>query len=233
MRRAGGGGRVAPRRVAPRRVASHQALLGRARELDASAIESMASRAREGRFLMDDDERAAHGRRVALSFCSSFFSSFSPASTSGKAYGSWAEVIASGSDVGGQGWNEYHETMQAAVRAGDVSDVEATAATSGADAASVLCYLDPAFDGDAPGGCPTMYFRDSTATFTDVAQHRMWVALEAASGIVSQHDYDPTIDVWWNVTNDPHGDDDAASPLWVSAPVPCCCRPRQYLASHF
>ena len=37
-----------------------------------------------------------------------------------------------------------------------------------------------------------MYFRDSTATITDLKQYRLWVALEAGSGIVSQHDYDPS-----------------------------------------
>lgn len=74
---------------------------------------------------------------------------------------------------------------------GDASNLEDLASTSGADAASVLCYLNPAYDGHQPGGCPTMYFRDKTATLKDVKQHRLWVALEAGSGIVSQHDYDP------------------------------------------
>ena len=137
---------------------------------------------------------------------------------SGEAYGSWAEVIASGSDIGGQGWNEFHEQMQAAVFAGDFSGLEDAAAASGADAAAVLCYLDAAFDGEAPGACPTMYFRDATSTIANVSQHEMWVALEAASGIVPQHDYDPDLDAWWNVTNDPWRDGGGAaseSPLWA------------------
>jgi hypothetical protein len=53
----------------------------------------------------------------------------------------------------------------------------------------------------------------------------MWVALEAASGIISEHDYDPSSScrgfsgcgggtgAWWNVTNDPY--DSAPSPLWA------------------
>jgi hypothetical protein len=35
------------------------------------------------------------------------------------------------------------------------------------------------------------YYRDMTAVMTDLKQHEMWVALEAGSGIVSQHDFDP------------------------------------------
>ena len=37
----------------------------------------------------------------------------------------------------------------------------------------MLCYLHPHYDGIQPGGCPTMYFRDMTATITDVKQHTM------------------------------------------------------------
>ena len=55
--------------------------------------------------------------------------------------------------------------------------------TNGADAATVLCYLNPAYDGKQPGGCPTMYFRDTTAPLRDAKQHVLWVALEAGSGI--------------------------------------------------
>ena len=110
---------------------------------------------------------------------------------SGEGYGSWAEMMLADANLGGQGSNTYHIQFQAAVTSGDASDLEDLASTSGADAASVLCYLNPAYDGQQPGGCPTMYFRDKTATMKDVKQHRLWVALEAGSGIVSQHDYDP------------------------------------------
>ena len=76
-----------------------------------------------------------------------------------------------------------------------------------------------------------MYFRDQTATLKDVNQHRLWVALEAGSGIVPQHDYDPESScagwsgcsfwshgqpgAWWNVTNDPIDPSGEESPLWA------------------
>lgn len=137
----------------------------------------------------------------------------------GEGYGSWAEVIAANSNMGGQGYSGYHDAMQGAVFDGDASNLESVASTSGSDAATVLCYLNEAYDGVQPGGCPTMYFRDMTATISNIKQHLMYVALEAGSGVVSQHDYDPNSScsgwagcdywshgkpgAWWNVTNDP------------------------------
>lgn len=108
---------------------------------------------------------------------------------SGENYGSWEELIEADANIGGQGYTGYHDAMRKAVENGDASNLESIASTSGADAASVLCYLHPAYDGKQPGGCPTMYFRDMGATIKDVRRHRMWVALEAGSGIVPQHDY--------------------------------------------
>jgi hypothetical protein len=146
--------------------------------------------------------------------------------TSGEFYGSWSEVILADANMGGQGFPEFHTVMQEAVLSGDASQVEQVASTSGADAATVLCYLHPAFDGQQPGACPTMYFRDTTATMSDPAKHLLWVALEAGSGIVSQHDYDPNSSclgwdgcgggrgAWWNVTNDPSLPNQT-SPLWA------------------
>ena len=134
---------------------------------------------------------------------------------SGEGYGSWAEMIIADANIGGQGTGNYHDAMQKAVMNGDASDLEKFASTSGADAATVVCYLNPAYDGVQPGGCPTMCtllallalaqlrclllvmkvvradFRDSTATIKDVKKHRLWVALEAGSGIVPQHDCTP------------------------------------------
>ena len=110
---------------------------------------------------------------------------------SGESYGSWAEVILAEANIGGQGFTSYHDAMQAAVHDGDASGLEHVASTSGADAASVLCYLHPAYDGEQPGKCPTMYFRDMSRTIRDVKKHTLWVQLEAGSGIVPQHDYDP------------------------------------------
>ena len=50
----------------------------------------------------------------------------------------------------------------------------------------------------------------------------MWVMLEAASGIVAQHDFDPGSSwhgaaggAWWNVTNDPYAPTETESPLWA------------------
>jgi hypothetical protein len=75
-----------------------------------------------------------------------------------------------------------------------------------------------------------MYFRDTNALLADTRAHVFWVALEAASGIVSQHDYDPNSycthefngcgyygkGAWWNVTADPFDDatQGTESPLW-------------------
>ena len=73
---------------------------------------------------------------------------------SGENYGSWANIIESAADLGGQGSAAFHEIMRHAVLAGDLSGFEETASTSGADAATVVCYLHPAFDGKQPGGCP-------------------------------------------------------------------------------
>ena len=151
---------------------------------------------------------------------------------SGENYGSWANIIESAADLGGQGSAAFHEIMRHAVLAGDLSGLEETASTSGADAATVVCYLHPAFDGKQPGGCPTLYYRDQLATLGDVRTHQFWVALEAGSGIVSQHDYDPDSTcmgwpgcaywkarypgAWWNVTADPVGEDEGGeSPLWA------------------
>jgi hypothetical protein len=59
--------------------------------------------------------------------------------------------------------------------------------------------------------CLPRYFRDSTPSMVNLKQYRMWAALEAGSGIVSQHDYDGRN--WWDVENDPF--DDSDSPLWA------------------
>eukprot|EP01051_Picozoa_sp_SAG22_P000016 SAG22_NODE_1_length_62449_cov_158.689270_16_plen_461_part_00 len=132
---------------------------------------------------------------------------------SGEFYGSWAEIMQAHADVGGQGYKNYHTVFQDAVFKGDLSGLEDYASNSGADAATVLCYNHPYYDGQQPGACPTMYFRDVTATIANLSQHQMWVALEAASGVVSQHDGFPG--GFWNVSNDPSGPGGAESPLWA------------------
>lgn len=154
---------------------------------------------------------------------------------SGEGYGNWQELMTADANMGGQGFGKLHTATQTAILTGDVSGVESQARVTGADAAAVLCHLHPFYDGKQPGGCPTMYFRDSTATLRDPVQYRMWVALEASAGVISEHDYDPNSycfeaktttsstyngcfedsnpGAWWNVTNDPHTDTE--SPLWA------------------
>lgn len=151
---------------------------------------------------------------------------------SGESFGSWAEVIHTSSQIGGQGFADFHTATQRAVRSGDASTLEDVVSTTGADAATVLCYMNPAYDGKQPGACPTMYFRDSTASGLGwgVKEHEFWIALEAGSGIVPEHDFDPassclgfgsgcetTTGAWWNVTNDPFETNahNMSSPLWA------------------
>jgi len=66
----------------------------------------------------------------------------------GQFYGSWDEIIHAHADVGGQGYKSYHTALQEAVFKGDVSDIEAYAANSVADAATVLCYTNPYYVGE-------------------------------------------------------------------------------------
>ena len=124
---------------------------------------------------------------------------------SGEGYESWVEMMIADANLGGQGHAAFHVAMQQAVTSGDASQLEGIASTSGADAATVLCYLHPHYDGKQPGACPsqldpdpaawlccpsdrwvcagpTMYYRDATSGLRDIKQHTLWVALEAGSG---------------------------------------------------
>jgi len=132
---------------------------------------------------------------------------------SGEDYFSWEDVIRSKSNIAGQGWNDFHTDLQGKVYNADLSGAEGTLANSGADAITLLCYLHPSYDGVQPGGCPTYYFRDKTTTMTSVNQFRMWAALEAGSGILSQHDAEESKGIWWGVQMDPATRDDGESPL--------------------
>jgi len=144
---------------------------------------------------------------------------------SGEVYETWQDLMIADANIGGQGRDTFHVVTKHAVFTGDVAGVEAEARITGADAAVVLCHLHPHYDGKQPGGCPSMYFRDNTPTIRNPLLHRMWVSLEAAAGIVSQHDFDPESycfageeitsttyngcyqcanpGAWYNVTNDP------------------------------
>ena len=74
---------------------------------------------------------------------------------SGEGYESWVEMMIADANLGGQGHAAFHVAMQQAVTSGDASQLEGIASTSGADAATVLCYLHPHYDGKQPGACPS------------------------------------------------------------------------------
>ena len=73
-------------------------------------------------------------------------------------------MIEANANIGGQGFGDYHDAMQQAVFNGDASGLEDVAGRSGSDGATAVCYLYEAYDGQQPGGCPTMYFRDVSRT---------------------------------------------------------------------
>ena len=84
---------------------------------------------------------------------------------SGEGYGSWDDLVHSDADLGGQGFGSYHHAMKQAVSSGNASNLEHVVRTSGADGATLVCYLHPAYDGKQQGGCPTLYFRDVRPAF--------------------------------------------------------------------
>jgi hypothetical protein len=118
----------------------------------------------------------------------------------------------------------YQVAVQAAVEAKDLDTIEDVVASSGADAATVVCYLHPGLDGKPAGACPTLYYRDTGAAYSvqNISTYRLWVALEASSGILSEHQHSPTAVFGhgygsWNATSDPFLDDNNESPLWAFA----------------
>ena len=82
---------------------------------------------------------------------------------SGEGYESWAEMMIADANLGGQGHATFHVSMQKAVTSGDASQLEGIASTSGADAATVLCYLHPHYDGKQPGACASQFDPDPAA----------------------------------------------------------------------
>lgn len=156
----------------------------------------------------------------------------------GKVRETQPQVVLSGEDC--SGWDDaiqlnfqlpgtkvsgpYQLAMQAAVEKKDLDTIETVVAGSGGDAATVICYLHPGLDGKPSGACPTLYYRDTDASYSaeNVSKYRMWVALEAASGILSEHQHSPTAVFGqsfgsWNVSADPYVDDGTESPLWAFA----------------
>lgn len=142
---------------------------------------------------------------------------------SGEDCASWDDAIEHNFQLPGtKASGKYQLAMQNAVAAKDLDTVESVVALSGADAATVICYMHSGLDGRQPGACPTLYYRDVGPTYAaaDVATYRMWVALEAASGILSEHQGSPTAVFGerrgsWNVTMDPAIDSEEESPLWA------------------
>ena len=93
---------------------------------------------------------------------------------SGEGFGSWQELIHSNSDVGGQGFEGFHTATQAAVTDGDASNLETLASVTGADAATVLCYLNPYYDGQCvlkPGQNPFPTLTTLSLSTTSVNSH--------------------------------------------------------------
>ena len=112
---------------------------------------------------------------------------------SGEGYSSWDDVARSDADLGGQGYGGYHQAMKQAVFSGDASNLEHVASTSGADGATLVCYLHRAYDGKQPGGCPTLYFRDvSTRVPTQGLREPMRSAVGAALPNVLAHHWRET-----------------------------------------
>ena len=144
---------------------------------------------------------------------------------SGEDCAGWDDAIAMNFQLPGtKASGPYQLAIQAAVDAKDLDTIEGVVASSGADAATVICYLHPGLDGKPSGACPTLYYRDTVAAYPaqNVSTYRLWVALEAASGILSEHQHSPNAVFGqgygsWNVSADPYVDDGAESPLWAFA----------------
>ena len=131
---------------------------------------------------------------------------------SGEDCAGWDDAIAHNFQLPGTKNSEvYQQAMRAAVEAKNLDALEDVVAGSGADAAAVICYLHPQLDGKPAGACPTLYYRDTQESYStqNVSIHQLWVALEAASGILSEHQHSPTAVFGqqfgsWNVTADPY-----------------------------
>ena len=95
-----------------------------------------------------------------------------------------AEVIGSGSDIGGQGGTSF--TSKCRRRSSPATSAAwRTPRRRRRGRGGVLCYLDAAFDGEAPGACPTMYSRrdvdDANARSTKCGSRRGRVGHRAAA----------------------------------------------------
>lgn len=79
---------------------------------------------------------------------------------SGEDCASWDDAIQHNFQLPGtKASGAYQQALQDAVRAKDLGTLEPVVASSGADAATVICYLHPGLDGQPSGACPTLYYR--------------------------------------------------------------------------
>ena len=114
---------------------------------------------------------------------------------SGEDCASWDDAIMHNFQLPGtKASGPYQAAVQTALDAKDLDTIEGVVASSGADAATYVCYLHPGLDGKNSGACPTLYYRDTQSAYAaeNVSAYRLWVALEAASGILSEHQHSPT-----------------------------------------
>ena len=141
---------------------------------------------------------------------------------SGEDCSGWSDAISHNFQLPGTKSAGPMLAMRAAVEAKNLDGLEDAVASSGTDAATVICYLHQGLDGKPSGACPTLYYRDTLAAYSpkNLSTYQLWVALEAASGILSEHQHSPTAVFGqgfgsWNVSADPYADDGKESPLWA------------------
>eukprot|EP01051_Picozoa_sp_SAG22_P002215 SAG22_NODE_98_length_20720_cov_17.226662_2_plen_1113_part_00 len=130
---------------------------------------------------------------------------------SGEDWGSWDDVIGRNAQLGGAKGGFAAATRQAVLDK-DLSKIEPL--VSSTDGAVLTCYLHPGLDGQQPGGCPTLSHRDTGSPMRSLKEYRMWVAVEAATGIISELQV-KTCGVWDTpqMGADPSGESE--SPLWA------------------
>lgn len=133
----------------------------------------------------------------------------------GEDWASYDDVIKRNAQLGGRKGGFAGLTQQAVLDK-DLSTIEPS--VSSTDGAALTCYLHPGLDGQQPGGCPTLTHRsgeNASALWNgSVGAYRMWVAVEAASGVISEHQIS-TCGVWNKPNMDVDPFDETESPLWA------------------
>jgi hypothetical protein len=141
---------------------------------------------------------------------------------SGEDWASWDDVIERNAQLGGVKGGFAAATQQAVLDK-DLSKIEPLVGST--DGAALTCYLHPGLDGQQPGGCPTLSHRDTASPMLSVRDYRMWVAVEAATGIISQHQV-KTCGVWNTPQMGVDPSDKTESPLWAFEPLFAIRTPR-------